>query len=275
MPATLAPAEFLHAQLRPGGGFANRAGAPDLYYTAFAVPLLTALDQPISPASREYLASFAPAIEGMDLVHLACLARAWAVLGEINPQRREAVHRRLAQYRSRDGGFGDQPGAACGTAYSAFLAAGAYEDIGTKLPRPGDLAAAVETLSTPDGGYANAADEPVGLAPSTAAAVMVLRIAGQEIDPSSADFLRARLAEDGGFYAADGAPVADLLSTATSLHALWAMGEPLNEPARARCRDFVLSLRHDNGGFRGSVLDDIADCEYTFYALLSLGHLGQ
>jgi len=38
------------------------------------------------------------------------------------------------------------------------------------------------------------------------------------------------------------------------------------------CIDFIRSLRN-NGGFRGSRFDNTPDCEYTYYALLALGHL--
>jgi len=30
----------------------------------------------------------------------------------------------------------------------------------------------------------------------------------------------------------------------------------------------------DSGGFRGAASDVMADCEYTFYGLLAMGHLG-
>jgi len=42
---------------------------------------------------------------------------------------------------------------------------------------------------------------------------------------------------------------------------------------RGPCLDFVESLRTDAGGYRGLALDEEADAEYTFYALLALGHL--
>ena len=70
------------------------------------------------------------------------------------------------------------------------------------------------------------------------------------------------------------APVPDLLSTATALHALDAMHvdlKPLAEP----CLDFLDSLWTNRGGFCGSWEDDALDCEYTYYALLALGHLLQ
>jgi len=85
-------------------------------------------------------------------------------------------------------------------------------------------------------------------------------------------WLLERCQPRGGFLASTGIPMPDLLSTATALHALAAMHVPLGglvEP----CLDFVDSLWTNRGGFFGSWADETADCEYTYYALLALGHL--
>jgi hypothetical protein len=77
---------------------------------------------------------------------------------------------------------------------------------------------------------------------------------------------------ESGFYAAPAAPIPDLLSTATALHALSAMGVPL-DALREPCLDFVQSLWNGAGAFSGSWADGTPDCEYTYYGLLALGHL--
>ena len=64
----------------------------------------------------------------------------------------------------------------------------------------------------------------------------------------------------------------DLLSTATALHALAALEEPLG-PTKDRCLDFVDSLWTNEGGFYGHWGDTMVDGEYTYYGLLALGHL--
>jgi hypothetical protein len=76
----------------------------------------------------------------------------------------------------------------------------------------------------------------------------------------------------GGFAAAPAIPAPDLLSTATALHALASVNVSL-DPIRQPCLNFVQSLWTDAGGLRGHWADDAVDCEYTFYGLLSLGHL--
>jgi hypothetical protein len=68
------------------------------------------------------------------------------------------------------------------------------------------------------------------------------------------------------------APLPDLLSTATALHALAAMHVDFSA-AKEPCLDFIDTLWSSKGGFYGTWEDDVLDCEYTFYALLALGHL--
>ena len=67
------------------------------------------------------------------------------------------------------------------------------------------------------------------------------------------------------------APIPDLLSTATSLHALSAVGVPIDN-VREGMLDFVDSL-WTGTAFVANWEEDEVDCEYAFYALLALGHL--
>jgi hypothetical protein len=78
----------------------------------------------------------------------------------------------------------------------------------------------------------------------------------------------------GGFIAVKGTPKPDLLSTATALHALAAVDGPI-EDLREATREFIMSLQRENGGFAGYPGDRVTDCEYTYYALLALGHLSR
>ncbi len=63
----------------------------------------------------------------------------------------------------------------------------------------------------------------------------------------------------------------DLLSTATALHALSGMKTDIG-PLKEAALDFVDTL-WTGKAFCGSWADDTADAEYTYYAMLSLGHL--
>src|SRR5947199_3111768 len=73
-------AAFLHRRLNADGGFRNRAGDSDLYYTVFGLQALLALrvDLPVESATI-YLRGFG-AGEDLDLVHLSCLAGCWTMM---------------------------------------------------------------------------------------------------------------------------------------------------------------------------------------------------
>jgi len=275
-------AEFLRSRLNPDGGFRGRAASSDLYYTVFGMAGLVALKAPLPlPDVRRYLDGFATG-DGLDFVHLTCLARCRAILTRRRPgvlagrravQIRRAILDRLPTFRAADGGFHAIPGAATGTVYASFLAHGAYEDLGGKLPDPGGLVRSIESLATPDGGYANQQGQAAGITTATAAAVVVLRELGTAVRPEVGRWLLARAHPEGGFHATPAASLPDLLSTATALHALAALGVP-PDAVRGPCLDFVESLWSPEGAFRGHWLDEQLDGEYTWYGLVALGHLG-
>ena len=161
--------------------------------------------------------------------------------------------------------------AAHGSAYHAFLAMGAYQDLGTMPPAPDRIAASLAALQSADGAFANDPGRPHGSTPATAAAVTLIRHLDMPASPALADWLLARC-HDGGFFASPDAPVPDLLSTATALHALSSLHASI-DGIREGCLDFVDSLWTSQGAFYGTWADDVPDCEYTFYGLLALGHL--
>jgi hypothetical protein len=179
---------------------------------------------------------------------------------------------RVAQSRSEDGAYSTEPGRERGTLYGCFMAAGAYQDGGADLPDPRAMVECVRRLRAADGGYANGDDLPVGLTPPSAAAATLLRNLGEQVPPELAHWLLARHHKDGGFFATPLAPIPDLLSTATALHALSGMQVNLKQ-VKEPCLDFVDSLWTNRGTFYGNWAEDVTDCEYTYYGLLALGHL--
>ena len=266
--------DFLRGQLNDDGGFKNRSGDSDLYYSVFGIEGLLALRAEL-PVSRiaSYLANFG-AGESLDLVHASCLLRCWAALP---PEvRRDAprgkVLERVAQFRSADGAYAAEPGADKGTLYGCFMAAGAHQDAGAELPDPGAVVNCIRRLRADDGGYANGDDLPMGLTPPSAAAATLLRNLGEPVPQELGDWLLARHHAQGGFFATPLAPIPDLLSTATALHALSGMQASL-EAVKEPCLDFVDSLWTNRGAFYGNWTEDVTDCEYTYYGLLALGHL--
>ena len=265
--------EFLQSQLNEDGGGKDRAGKSDLYYTIFALDGLTALGAPVDhERTIGFLRTFG-AGTGLDLVHTACLARCWAAVRQnaLEDGLRDGILGHLETWRSADGGYGGQLGAESGNLYHCFLALGAYQDLRRPIPAPAELRACVEGMRTADGAFANEKNLSLGTTPTTAAGAVLLRELGGTVAPETGRWLLARCAGRGGFVAVPQTPYPDLLSTATALHALMTLEVTLHG-IREACTEFVLRLGTGRA-FRGFELDEVEDAEYTFYALLALGHL--
>lgn len=285
-------AERLQRSAVATGGYANRDGKADLYYTPFAIDSLIALSaagvpatggagglfDPASPHARRTFAWLDDAFgngETLDFVHRACLARVWATrpAEDCSEHRRKHLAATFAPHQAADGGYASRPGRSRGSVYGSFLVVNAHADLG--LPLPEDAAPAIARsvggLQAADGGWSNEPEQPFGSTPATAAAIVLLHEFGATVPPSAVDWLLARQHPAGGFLATTDAPLPDLLSTAVSLHALDAVGADWRS-RQEHILDFIDSLWSAAGGFHGSWADDDLDSEYTFYGLLALGH---
>lgn len=265
---------FVLARQCADGGFRGRDRASDLYYTGFAIDALMALRDELPEASLlPYLRSFNNG-EGLDFVHLCCLARIWSAMKTktIDKPTLSAIHGRIETYRARKGGYNQQAGATEGSAYACLLAYGAYADHGMKPDDLEGMVRCLESLHKPEGSWANDANVSLGNSLATGAAITLLRNLRLPIPPNTRDWLINCFYLRGGFLPFQGAPMPDLLSTAVTLHALDGMQVDL-EPFKEPCLDFIDSLWSNEGGFHGHWADDELDIEYTYYGLLALGHL--
>lgn len=265
--------EFLTRQFNADGGAKGRSGQSDLYYTVFALEGLIAMQAPLpTEALQAYLRTFADGPD-LDLVHLTCLARCWAALpsGSLDAETAQSLLQRIEAHRSRDGGYHPSPGAPTGTVYHAFLAFGAYQDLNGQPPQRDRLCQSLSTLRTDDGAFANDMAVKIGTTPATAAAVTLMRHLDIDVPAEVGLWLLAQCTPDGGFLASPQAPMPDLLSTATALHALGGL-DVSTHPVKEACLDFIDSL-WTGRAFCGHWADDVTDSEYTYYALLALGHL--
>ena len=136
-----------------------------------------------------------------------------------------------------------------------------------------ELIRSLKRLETPDGAWSNAPGLPTGALNATAGAVTLIQHLGFPINSAVGDWILAQQHREGGFVAVPRAPMPDLLSTATALHALACMERRLTSEMHGRCLDFIDTLWSAEGGFHGNWADDSLDAEYTFYGLLALGHL--
>jgi hypothetical protein len=264
---------FYARQFNDLGAASDRAGQPDLYYTIFALAGAQALDAPIRmDRTREWLRTFADG-EKLDFVHLGALARCWAVVDGASPDLVAALLARLENFRQSDGGYNSSPRAGFGTAYDAFVALGAYQDLGRTPPDILDLLRSLKRLEAADHSWTNLPGQNIGSLNPTAAAVTLITHLGFPVNQAVGDWLLAQAHPQGGFVAVPGAPVPDMLSTATALHALACLNRRLPSKIHEKCLDLADTLWNAEGGFHGHWADDFLDAEYTFYGLLALGHL--
>ena len=229
--------EFFLSRFNDDGAATDRAGQSDLYYTVFALEGLIALQREFPPRVQQFLESFGDG-EDLDLVHVCCLARCWAALKQPAPD----LAGRIDQLWDRD------------SVYHSFLAWGALQDLGRE-PEPFPLQDRSLARTTP----------------TTAAAVTLMRQMQMSVPDDVVNWLLARAHPDGGFCATGDAPMPDLLSTATALHALSGQKVALAH-LKDKTLDFLDTL-WTGKAFCGNWADDEPDCEYTYYALLAMGHL--
>ena len=265
--------KFVRSKQTEDGGFADRDGRSDLYYTSFAIDALTALQVELpTNALRRYLSSFDDG-DGLDFVHLCCLARTWSAI-ERNAACIDRVVARIEEnYRTGDGGYNQSSDATTGSAYGSFLAFGAYSDHGRTPPNVAGLTESLDALLDKDeGAWANDHDLPIINVPATAAAVTLYRNLRWPIPESTPKWVLSNLHPQGGFCPFPDAPMPDLLSTAVALHCLDGLQAPI-ENIQEQCLDFIDTLWTAEGGFHGTWDDEVLDIEYTYYGLLALGHL--
>jgi hypothetical protein len=265
--------DFFARQFNADGAACDRGGNPDLYYTIFALAGAQAMDAPIpTERTRAWLASWGDGAN-LDFVHLGALARCWAATGGATDEITGAILARLEGHRQTDGGYNSNSKAGFGTAYDAFVALGAYEDLGARPPDIIELIRSLKRLETGDHAWSNRPDQKIGNLNATAGAVTLITHLGFPVNAAVGDWLLAQAAPQGGFLAVPGAPLPDLLSTATALHALACLERRVPSQVHEGCLDFIDTLWSAEGGFHGHWADDFLDPEYTYYGLLALGHL--
>jgi prenyltransferase beta subunit len=242
--------DFVRSRHTPSGGFADRAGKPDLYYTLFGYFVAEAAGmEDLFPSIRNYVGK---QMEGNNIrgVHLHCAAILSSEL-DGNSFRRKFFRERLRSSQKADNK--KQP------AYNTFLnlLSSYYTGDYAGIFRMRNQLESLENISSLPG-------------PVLAAYLVLCKIFRKPVEKIRQDLL-AFYQDDGGFKAVTKAPVTDLLSTAVALYALKFAGHDLRI-IKPECLNYVDSLFID-GGFGGNALDPEPDIEYTFYGLLALGSL--
>lgn len=267
--ALLRLSRFVESQKTEGDTFVNKSGEVDLYYTSFGWLLSYVLGIDLSMEKRRSYLEKQP-VMSLDLVHYAAYMR--CVL--LHRLMKEGKFRfllgamRPMPIRSLTS-FMDLPHDDIWSPYTRFIWMSLLEDTQNKENEKKAVLEKLRSYRVKGGGYSNLRDREVA---TTNATVAALAIIGQLEGYKPIDdlfYLRDTQDETGGFKAGRGAPVPDLLSTATTL---FLMGCYDIRPVRP-VHDFIVAHWLDSGGFSATLLEDSSDVEYVFYGLLALGAL--
>jgi len=269
--------QYATATQLPDGGFPGRLGPSDLYYTEFAVRLLSLLGPPTEPLSAVAAYVQSPAGRPTTIVECFCVCNIRRLLARVGmgvTVDHGAAVGALSAHGLLEGGCTDPSGGGI-SAYQTFLGALCYGLLDEPMPRVEGARGAIERLQGPGGGFANTPDAKVEQTSATAAAIAFLLMTGgcpPHTTQHSAAFIARMQAPDGGLRAHPTSPTGDLLSTFTGLATLAACDDParLNLPGVAR---FLKAIAHPAGGFSSSPADDAADLEYTYYGVATLAIL--
>jgi len=280
-------AAYVLQQQRSDGGFAGRVGDSDLYYTGFALRSLAVLGKCSGNAAeraadflRGRLSGRESIVDLYSLVYAAGLLKFFAdidVLANLQHDWRAAIASVMTQLRREDGGYAKGADGQASSTYHTFLVLLCLQAIEIDIPQPGEIASFLLSQRMDDGGFREIrVSRRAGTNPTAAAVagLETLRRLDEATAADAAEFLVEMQTDEGGFRANTRIPIADVLSTFTSLvtlHTLQALQhEELSLPAVQR---FVQSLGDPQGGFLAAAWDDTIDVEYTFYGLGSLALL--
>jgi hypothetical protein len=242
----------------------DRAGHPDLYYTAFARMIRHALD--LTPHNRP-LSSLPCDPDEMDLVHFS----SWTRIRRIGPSPTVSSDPPIGplsieRFRGPDGGYALKPGGES-LVTAAYLALNAYQDLGSNPPESESLETFLMNHREGDG-FANSGTWPRAILPATAAAVHLLDALSGRPSVSALNWIARCAGDSGGFGLFPQSPFPDPLATGIALFTLKTFEFPVERTEAHRA--YLLTLWQDSGGFVGDLSDSKSDAEYTFYGLLGL-----
>lgn len=243
---------FIVNQQTPDGGFADRAGESDLYYTLFGYYLAETLSvTTVNDRLAQYVSKIvsAGALSG---VYQYCGAILYAKLIGLD-EHTEKLHRQIVIDLNHP-----RPNQSEYSLFLGILALYYLEDY-----------SGIRKVIKKSSKSFTLIDHPC---PVMAASAIIFGITGiQTIDADKA-LLRFHHPY-GGFTTLRGAPMADMLSTGVALYALHFLDADLRH-IKPDCLQFVDDL-YDHGGFRAIATDPLVDVEYTFYGLLALGSMNK
>jgi len=230
------------------GGFCDRAGNSDLYYSLFGMFVGNALQiNNTNENLRKYLQS-AGIVKNMDGVNAYCLSIISSVSGYVDKKTEEIkqqIKKRLLENLQHPD-------------YNLFLGI-----LSLFYQRKYFTILKILRKIKID-------PKEKWPCPVIAANAVVIKASGKasnDLEKRIMEFYRG----DGSFGALKNSPLGDLLSTAVALFALKFIGADIRS-IKPDCLSFVDSLYMD-GSFAATSFDSETDIEYTFYGMLALGSL--
>jgi hypothetical protein len=241
---------FLVSKQTDQGGFSDRGGNGDLYYSLFGYYIAEALS--VSEVMEPLKKFVAETVTKSNLsgVYLYCGAILYSKLIGSDATTEKLRKQIVTNLVSKEI---EQPD------YSGFLGILALY----YLEDYQNIQRAINQYKR----FVSIAAQPC---PVIAATAVILGLTGTG-KQEYIEILKSFYRKSGGFAALQNAPSEDLLSTGVALYALHFLDADIRI-IKPDCISFVDNM-YDNGGFKATQFDSITDVEYTFYGLLSLGSM--
>ena len=262
-------ASFVCSQLAESGGFVDKNGQADLYYTSFGLMLAYILKVNINTnITEQWLHQYEN--QPLDLVHRSALIRSRMLCNILKAGKLNFAVNQLFKTKQTFPVFTDYPHGDRYSPYSQFLLLSLCEDMGISTDNRQEIISSLSAYHIENGGYSNIKGSGQATTNATVAALAVKgQLCGFQNNENVA-YLYSIQDENGGFYANASSPVPDLLSTATALFILRCYGKTPHFNAD----HFIDAHWLSSGGFGATLIDETGDVEYTFYGLLALGAAG-
>ena len=278
-------AAYLRTSQNDDGGWPDRDGGSDLYYTGFGLRGLSVLDA-LSPDVCDRAAGYLRAalkqqtsvVDFFSFLYACLIVQTGGgpdVLADSPPDWPDRVAATLETFRTSDGGYNKSPGASSGSTYHTFLVGLCFQLLNRPFPDPTAIAQFTLSRRRDDGGFVEVAPMRRSGTNPTAAAVGLLHLTEtltDDVREATTAFLVEAVSDEGGLRANGRVPLADLLSTFTGLWTLSELGN-LDRIDTQAALGFARSIERKGGGFHGGLWDDGHDVEYTFYGLGTLAIL--
>jgi prenyltransferase beta subunit len=293
--------QFISSCKHQNGGFIDKSGKQDIYYSVFGYTLSYVFQTEINYHNeKNYLNSIDQS--KLDFVHLVSFIQCVFLIetfnflnknpkigkiflgsGFISNQLKNTINKKIAKehvhlfkriedYRANDGGYNqNEINAKHSTIYANYLVSIYLKDFGLELDQ-NKISNIHKNRINKNGGFVNEFGSMSPVTTATSAALILQFISENSISKKSIEWLKNQQNKIGGFVAGEQLPLADLLSTSTAVLALNVTNN-LNLINIQKCLQFIDLHWDKSGGFIGSISDSKPDIEYTFYALLGLGIL--